>query len=283
MHVFLNGRLVPARQATISVFDRSFLYGDGVFETLRVHRGVPFLWDAHLTRLQAGAKFLRIPLPLAPNVIRARAEELIRKNRQSEGVLRLELSRGVGVRGYSPKAAAHPLLVMTTHPAPTVSANAIPRWRLITSRFRLPARDPLAPFKTNNRLPCVLARAEAEDAGVEEALLLNTDGNVAEAASGNLFWVEKNSLCTPPLNDGPLAGITRLMILQVAKPLGLKARQVSISPAAVRRKRGVFLAQSVWGIIEIAEIDGRAIRREPVVDEIFRAYWAVVDKLCAGQ
>ncbi|MBI3880549.1 MAG: aminotransferase class IV [Verrucomicrobia bacterium] len=281
MLVSLNGRFVPEARATVSIFDRSFLYGDGVFETIRVHCGIPFMWKAHIMRLVAGAATLRIRPPIAPDFLLGHALELLRRNRVRDGLLRVQLSRGVGVRGYSPKAADAPLLVMTTHPAPAVSEKKIPRWRLITADLRLPTRDGLSPLKTNDRLPFILARAEAEDAGAEEALLLNTEDRVAEAASGNIFWVDRGVVCTPPISDGPLAGITRLAVLQICASLRLKTREVGITPVALRKKSGVFLSQSAWGIVEIAALDGRKIRQSEVVAEIFQGYWAFLKQLCS--
>src|SRR5215469_42970 len=109
MIAFLNGELVPEEQATVSVMDRSFLYGDGLFETMLVHNGMPFRWSEHMERLERGAEFLKIRVPFTSAALLDFARELVRANRMPESLLRLTLSRGVGVRGYSPKGAAHPL------------------------------------------------------------------------------------------------------------------------------------------------------------------------------
>src|SRR6266403_5504984 len=118
MIVFLDGKFVPEEQAVVSVFDRSFLYGDGLFETMRVSGGQPFLWTEHLERLQRGAAFLKIQIPFSADVLRAHAEQLIRLNQLPDALLRLTLSRGVGPRGYSPRGADDPRLVMALHPFP---------------------------------------------------------------------------------------------------------------------------------------------------------------------
>src|SRR5213593_2119906 len=190
MLVFLNGQFLPEEQAVVSVFDRGFLYGDGLFETLAVFNGTPFRWAPHWARLQRGAEFLKITLPFPSEALRGFAAQLIAQNQMPASLLRLTLSRGVGVRGYSPKGADRPSLIMSLHPRPASGLPTLPRWRLITSRLRLPANEPLAQFKTCNKLPQILARAEADAAGAEEALLLNTDGFVVEASSSNLFWLE---------------------------------------------------------------------------------------------
>src|SRR5215472_16973761 len=193
MVVFLNGEFVPEKDAVISVFDRSFLYGDGLFETMRVVQGRPFRWAEHMERLERGASFAGIRIPFAEASLRKFAEELIAKNQVPEALLRLTLSRGVGVRGYSPKGAEQPTIVMSLHEFLPVDPENPPGWRLITSSFRLPADEALAQFKTCNKLPQILARAEADAAGADEALLSNTEGHVVEASSSNLFWVEADT------------------------------------------------------------------------------------------
>ena len=180
MIVFLNGRLVPETQAVVSVFDRSFLYGDGLFEVMRVCSGRPFRWAEHFDRFQRGAAFLKIQVPFAEGDLRKQALQLIERNGMPESLLRVTLSRGVGLRGYSPKGADSPALVMTLHPAPDADGQPVPRWRVMTASFRLPANEPLAQFKTCNKLPQILARAEADAAGADESLLLNTLGDVAD-------------------------------------------------------------------------------------------------------
>src|SRR5258705_7895212 len=138
MIVFLNGRFVPEKDAVVSIHDRCFLYGDGLFETLRIYNGKPFRWAQHLERLKCGARFLKIELPFPLEEIRESAGILIEQNQQPEAILRMTLSRGVGVRGYSTRGAKKPFLVMTLHPAPIVALNNKTVWRLITSSIRVP-------------------------------------------------------------------------------------------------------------------------------------------------
>jgi aminodeoxychorismate lyase len=275
MMVCLNGRFVPEPDAVVSVFDRSFLYGDGLFETLRIRGGEPLFWRAHLDRFRAGVRVLRLRCPVALETVPGLARELIRLNRQPEGVLRLQLSRGVGVRGYSPQGARHPLFVMTTHPAPRLPTRQPARWRLVTTIWKVPARDAITPLKSCSRLPCILARADAEDAGADEALMLNTDGEAIGAAAGNLFWIEAGVVCTPSLDDGPLAGVTRRNVLHLCASLGIPTAERKATPEELRRKAGVFLTQSVRGIIEVVELDGRRLRRSPLVTRLFREYQAL--------
>src|SRR5439155_8109377 len=134
-------------------------------------------------------------------------EELIARNNVPEGLLRLTVSRGVGLRGYSPKGADRPTTALSLHPLPEMDAEKPPQWRVVVASPRLPANEAVAQHKTCNKLPQILARSEADAAQADEALLLNTSGFVVEGASSNLFWVDRGSVCTAPLISGILAGV----------------------------------------------------------------------------
>src|SRR5581483_7972043 len=123
MIVYLNGQFVPEEQAVVSVFDRGFLYGDGLYETFRICNGKPFRWAEHMERFERGAAFLKIQVPVKYDELHRQALELIRLNRMPEALLRISLSRGVGPRGFSPKGAVRPALVMSLHPAPDTNAK----------------------------------------------------------------------------------------------------------------------------------------------------------------
>jgi branched-chain amino acid aminotransferase len=272
MLIFLNGQFLPEERAVVSVFDRSFLYGDGLFETMHVFHGKPFRWQQHLDRLQRGADFLNIKLPYSPEALRGFVDELISKNKMPDALLRLTLSRGVGVRGYSPKGANNPTIVISLHPAPEQARNSIPRWKLITSSHRLPANESLAQFKTANKLAQILARAEADAAGADEALLLNTDGYVVEGATSNLFWIAGDIVCTPPLVSGILPGVTRGIVLEICEKLGLKMREANITADELKNAQGIFVSLSSFGIVEVASLDGAAVTLSPLIKRIQETY-----------
>jgi len=278
MLIFLNGQFVPEERAVVSVFDRSFLYGDGLFETMRVFHGKPFRWEQHIERLQRGAGFLGIKLPFTPEALLGFADELIAKNNLPDALLRLTLSRGVGVRGYSPKGAENPILVMSLHPAPAFEAGNPPRWKLITSSHRLPANEPLAHYKTCNKLVQILARAEADAAGADEALLLNTDGFVVEGASSNLFWIEDNAVCTPPLAAGILPGVTREVILEICQELEHEVRETNITVDKLNSADGIFVSLSSRGIVEITFVNHHQCKSSPLFPKILHGYSALIAK-----
>ncbi|MGN6553740.1 MAG: aminodeoxychorismate lyase [Verrucomicrobiota bacterium] len=273
MQVFLNGQFVPEEQAVVSVFDRSFLYGDGLFETMLVHNAKPFRWAQHLDRLERGAAFLKIKLPFSAEALRGFVEDLIVRNQMPNALLRLTLSRGVGPRGYSPKGAEHSTLVMSLHSAPGgLDSEAAPRWKLLTSSLRLPAGERVAQFKTCNKLAQILARAEADAAEADEALLLNTDGFVVEASSSNLFWLDGNVICTPPLAGGILAGVTRAVVLEVCQSLGLVTEERHIALAELKQVQGIFLSLSSWGVVEAQSLDGSVFESSQLAAKIRSEY-----------
>ena len=268
--VFLNGQFVPEAQAVVPVNDRGFLLGDGLFETMRVAGGRPFRFAQHLDRMARGADFMKIKLPFIPRELERFAGQLIERNQMSEAVLRLTLTRGPGGRGYTPGSEGNPTIVMTLHPVPPAANPA--GWSLVTSSLRVPAGAPLAAFKTTSKILHVMARAEAVERGTDEALLLNTNGEVAETASGNLFWVHDDTLCTVPAECGALPGVTRAVVLEICDRLNLKTAQRLIKPAALKNREGVFITQSVFGVVPVAKLDGAPIAPSPRVGQIARAY-----------
>lgn len=272
MIAYLNGAFVPQGDAKVPVTDRSFLYGDGLFETLRVVTTRPFRWEDHWRRLADGADRLGLRLPAASAEMASSVAELVRRNGLSEAVVRLTVSRGVGGPGYAARGADSPTVAMTVRAAPTVDPNQPGRWRLRTASLRLAASDPLARFKTCNRLIHVLARTEAEAAGADEALLLNTEGHVAEASSANVFWIENERVFTPPLADGGLAGVTRSVVLDLCRRSGIATREQSAALPALDQADGVFLTLSTLGIVEVASLDDRALGRARVTTRLHQAY-----------
>lgn len=275
MLVFVNGKVVPERDAVLSVFDRGFLYGDGLFETMRVFRGRPFRWEQHFERLTRGAEFLRLQIPFSGVDLFAAALDLIAKNAMPDALLRLTVSRGVGPRGYSPRGADRPTVVMSLHDAPPIGPEP-PQWRLVTASVRLPANEPLALFKTCNKLPQIVARAEAEAAGADEALLANTDGHLVEGSTSNLFWVDGGVVCTPPLTGGILAGVTRATVLEICDLLGVATREIAIRAGELKQAAGVFLSLSSWGIAAAQSLDGVGLPQSPLATKLHTTYWDFV-------
>ena len=252
--------------------DRGFLLGDGLFETVRVAHGRPFRLAQHLERLARGAEFLKIAPPYSPKELHQFAEQLIGENDFADAVLRLTLTRGAGMRGYGIERAGMPTLAMTVHPLPAPNAREPLQWSLVTSSFRIPAGDALAAFKTTSKILNVLARAEANDRGADEALLLNTNGEVTETAGGNLFWVYQDTICTVPTGCGALPGITRSVVLEICQALGLTTDKCIIKLEQLRQAEGIFVTQSAWGLVPVVSFDGETVAPSPLVGRIAGAY-----------
>ncbi len=276
MEVFLNGEFVSEARAVVPVNDRGFMYGDGLFETMRVVNGRPFRMAQHLERMTRGADFLKIKPQFTPKELEKFAGQLIEKNKLPDAILRVTLTRGPGARGYTPQADSPPTVVMTLHPAPPLATAT--EWSLITSSYRIPAADPLSSFKTTSKILHVMARAEAAEKGADEALLINTNGEVAETASGNLFWVYQDKICTVPTGRGVLPGITRAIVLEICQTLGLQTNKRVIKPDALRNSQGIFATQSAFGIVPIISFDGEPVAASPLVDQILSAYNEMLTK-----
>lgn len=277
--IFLNGRLVPAEDAVVSIFDRGFLYGDGLFESMCVSNGKPFRWTQHLERLQRGADFLKIKMPYSAESLRKSVDDLVARNKMPNALIRLTLSRGVGVRGYSPKDADKPTVVLALHPGSPTS-DSVPHWKLVVSSQRLPAGDPLTQFKTCNKLPQILARAEADTAGADEALLSNTDGFVVEGASSNLFWIKQEKVYSPPLVAGILPGVTRAAVWEICQSLGIAVNEENIRAEELNRTDGVFLSLSSLGVVEATSLNEKVFGRSPLLAKISQAYRKLVEDEC---
>lgn len=268
---YVQGRFVPAEEATVSVFDRGFILGDGLFETMRATGAVIPFWGRHLQRLLEGAADLGIPFHAESSGLSGIVTELLRRNALPESVVRIQLSRGRGGRGYSPGNAGPPTLVVTVHEAPTVPPGGA-TWRLHTASLRVQGRDPLACRKTGSRLRHILARAEAEAAGADEALLLTEDGTISEAAAANVFWLRGDAVFTPALEAGCLAGLTRSVLLTLLGRDGWRCSEVLAPAAELRQAEGVFLTLSTLGIVEAVALDGVVLPRSDRLNLIREAY-----------
>jgi branched-chain amino acid aminotransferase len=256
---FVNGKYIPADQPALPVNDRSFLYGDGLFETIRITNGQPFLWREHLERLQRGADFLKIPLRYSFSEIEYATRYLLSQNDTPEGVVRIHLSRGPSERGYALPANPKPTLVITTHKSIHTEHSGL---ALITSTIRLLVDDPLAQFKTANRLPNIVARQQADAAGADEALLLNNHNQIAEASAANIFVIRGNEIVTPPVSSGALAGTTRAFILKIAPDHNLTPIESPLTTNGLKSADSVFLTSAHWLVTPAVALDGSPLQKD---------------------
>jgi aminodeoxychorismate lyase len=268
MIVYLNGRFLPEERAMISIQDRGFLYGDGLFETARFYDGHPFLWEEHMARWTEGCARLNISPPLSGRELLVVGQELLRRNLLKNALLRITISRGPGRRGYSPKDADFPTVCLT----PYAAAENLPEFfKLITSTVRLPKTDSLAGFKHANKLRQILAKAEADAAGANEALLLDEKGGVLEGTSTNVFWLLDGKVFTPPVG-GILPGIARRYVLRLCSALGIQSREQEGTVEEIVRSEGVFVTSSGIEIMKVGQIDRYKVRRSPLVAKLKARY-----------
>ena len=279
----LNGRLCDEAEARVSVFDRSFCYGDGLFETFRIHNGRAFQLDAHLARLNCSADALGFKIPFTVDDIEDHIDALVSECDMPEAMARINLSRGVGQRGYSPRGINEPTYAFALHSAPDVNPGRPIAWRMKTSSYRWNQNDPLLRHKTASRLTNVLAKAEAEENAYDDAFFVNLDGNIVEATCANVFWLEGNQVLTPPLSAGALPGITREVILQIAEELGYQTLETDLKLERMKMVDGAFMTLSSLGVIEISRVDQTIIPIHEVTRELHRAWWKTVLKETADK
>jgi branched-chain amino acid aminotransferase len=235
--VWLNGTLLDTGAARIDPADRGFTLGDGVFETLRAERGTPLHAPRHFARLRNGAAVLAIPVPFRDDAIFDVLCAVLRANDLADAALRLTLSRGPAPRGVLPPAAMAPTMLITAGPLP----GYLPPARLIISqRTRRNEFSPLSRIKSLNYLDCILARQEAEASGADDALLLNTQGDIAEASAACVFLYIDGSWVTPRVADGALPGIARGRLLEAAQ-----ATETRVRVTDLRRAEAGFLANAL--------------------------------------
>jgi len=271
MEIFLNGEFIQEEDAKVSIFDRGFLYGDGVFETLRVYNGKPFLLDRHLGRLAHSLDSLHIGDPYDFDHWYGYVRELITRNNSNESILRIQVSRGVGKRGYTSSGNYSPTAVISLHDAPPPNLND-PPLDLIRATGILADHDPLSTLKTSNKLVNIMAMREAERAKAHDAILLNSEGYVTETSSSNIFSILGEKLCTPPPDCGCLSGITRAFVLELATELGVDAIQEDIQFEQLKNSEGIFLTNSVREIQPVKSIDGGAVSQSTITSELQNIY-----------
>lgn len=212
LHCYINGRFVNVNRAKISVQDRGFRFGDGVFETIAVYRSTPYQWELHMKRLQAGLRALDIPADIHP--LRQAALILISKNGLSDATLRIAISRGVGSIGYLPTGPASPTVIIEATPRQMPPADPASLW---LSDYEKPSPKALpVAHKLAQGVNSTLVRMQAAQHGCLDGLQRNTDGYICETSSANLFWLTGETLYTPSLECGILAGTTRDAILRIS-------------------------------------------------------------------
>lgn len=266
MIIYINGDFFSDSDAKISVFDHGFLYGDGVFEGIRAYNGKVFCLDAHINRFYESAKSIQLTLPLTQAEMKEAILETIRRNDLHDAYIRLIVSRGKGKLGLDPRTCEQPTIVIivdaeTRHPEDHAKITADTSvMRVVTTSFRRNGPDVLSPqIKSTNYLNNILAKLQANAAGVQDAIFLNTQGFVCELTGDNVFIVKDSRLITPPLWHGILNGVTRGVILRAANSLGFETLESPVTIHDLYTCDECFCTATRIEMKSIISVDGREI------------------------
>lgn len=281
-YAWVAGRIVPVGEARVSIFDRGFLYGDAFFETVRVYRGRPFLWDGHLRRLRASLRAFGVAWPRQD--LRNAALALLEACGLADAALRVTVTRGVG-EGLIPPRDLEPVAVITARTIPESLPDERARGIAV---IRLPfghgRGSVTSGHKNVDYLPAVAGRMRAGKRGATEALFVESDGNISEGTTSNLFVVRHGRLLTPPAQAGCLPGLTRQLVVRIAERAGLSVREAPIPAGRLDDADEVFLTGSVIEVLPVVRIDGRRLgsgRPGPITLRLQGAYRSHVERSLA--
>ena len=277
MKVYLDGRFVDQAEAKVSVFDHGLLYGDGVFEGIRLYGGNIFRLEEHLERLEYSAKAIMLPLPLSRDQLREATCETCRQNGLHDAYIRLVVTRGVGDLGLAPWLCPKPSVFIIASKISLYPQELYDKGLAIVTvptRRISPAALP-STIKSLSYMNNILAKIEAKQFGAEEAIMLNEQGFVAECTADNVFIVHKGALLTPPAAHGALKGVTRSTVLDIARAFDLPVHENDLTRYDVWCADECFLTGSGAEVIPVAKLDGRTIgsgRPGPITLRVLRAF-----------
>ena len=261
MKIYIDGKYFDEKTAKVSVFDHGLLYGDGVFEGIRAYNGRVFKLKEHIDRLFYSAKAILLEIPMTHEQVMKATVETIRANKLRDCYVRLVVTRGVGNLGLNPRSCKRPTVFIIAGKIQVYPAELYARGMEIvtvpTVRNLHSAVNPA--IKSLNYLNNILAKIEANNAGVEEAVMLNAEGFVAECTADNLFIIKNGELFTPPLSAGALYGITRGTVMELATQLGVKVTEPSLTRYDLFNADECFLTGTGAEIMPVIKIDGRTI------------------------
>jgi branched-chain amino acid aminotransferase len=261
MKIYIDGKYYDEGQAKISVFDHGLLYGDGIFEGIRAYHGRIFRLKEHIDRLFRSAKAILLTVPMSSAELTKAVIETCRENKVRDGYIRLVVTRGVGTLGLNPNRCQNPSVIVIAGKIQLYPQELYEKgMEIITVPTVRNLHSALNPaIKSLNYLNNILAKIEANNAGCEEAILLNAEGFVAECTGDNLFIVQEGELQTPPLSAGALYGITRRVVLDLAAQAGIKTCEMNLTRYDLFNAEECFLTGTGAEVVPVVKIDGRVI------------------------
>ncbi len=277
MKIYIDGKFYDEASAKISVFDHGLLYGDGVFEGIRAYNGRVFKLREHIDRLYYSAKAILLDIPISHGAMMAAVVDTCRQNEVKDGYIRLVVTRGVGTLGLNPNRCANPSVIVIAgkiqlYP-PELYQKGMEVVTVPTVRNLHSAVNPA--IKSLNYLNNILAKIEANNAGCEEAIMLNAQGFVAECTGDNVFIIKSGALFTPPLSAGALYGITRGVVLDLAREAGLTVAEPDLTRYDLFNADECFLTGTGAELVPVTKIDGRVIgtgKPGPVTQQLVTQY-----------
>ena len=277
MLVYVNGDFLPKDEAVVSVFDHGFLYGDGIYETIRAYGGELFLLDKHLIRLKHSADAIALTLPLPLSAIGDALHEAVKVNELESAYVRIQISRGPGEIGLDPALCPEPTVVIIAKPHTDLPAEIADRGVnavVVTTRRNHPlALNPSV--KGTNFLNNILAKIEAVRAGAYEGIMLNWEGFVAEGTISNLFMVRNGVLRTPHLDVGILEGVTRGLVLDLARRANIPVKEEAFLPEALDDANECFITNAIIEVLPVTRINNRPVGNGapgPITKALRQAY-----------
>src|SRR3954468_12086037 len=261
LQIYIDGQFYPEADAKVSVFDHGLLYGDGIFEGIRIYNGRVFKLTEHLERLWDSARAICLTIPLSVAEMEAATVETVRQNALRDGYIRLVVTRGVGNLGLSPDRCPRAAVIII---AATIQLypeeKYAPGMKMITCATRRTSPAALSPaVKSLNYLNNIMAKIEANHAGADEGLMLNEQGYVAECTGDNIFVIKRGSITTPPITSGGLRGITREVVFEICAELGTPVREIEMTRYDIYTADECFLTGTAAEVIAAIELDTRRI------------------------
>lgn len=279
--IYIDGKHCPKSEAKISVYDHGFLYGDGVFEGIRAYNGSVFKLKEHIDRLYSSAHAIMLEISVTKEEMINAVIETLKRNKLTDAYIRLVVSRGIGDLGLDPRKCSKPTIIIITDRIKLHGGEA--KEKGLTAIISWVKRDPVDAttheIKSLNYLNSILAKIEANNANVDEAICLNKEGFVCEGVAENIFTISNDVIITPPTSTGALRGITRNVVIEIARKLGYTVLKKEITPTDLFLADEVFFTGTAAEVVPVKEINGRQIgsgKSGPITRRLMEEYHKLV-------